>query len=329
MKFTVTLPTFSLAADIAMVADWRKEIGDYVGEGDVLATVREGGDPDGIVSEIPAPAFGILAKKFALPGEAIEVGEPLALLSGVPTGLTNGQEAIPYPFSGPPRYIPGGPEDILILGQREQAIAKHMARSWQTSPHVYTTVAVQLYEVAQIAERTGVEPLACIIAAVAGALTRFRALNAQLVDETEIRQKRYVHIGVVRRCPEGTLYVPVLRDAEISSVRALDRELARVTEQVQTGNLAPEEMRGATFTIASATEDVLWQTPLLHQPQAALLSVGAVTRIPIALPDDTVAVRPVTHLCLAHDARLVDETTAAAFLADIKRELEEARFLFG
>lgn len=330
MKFTVILPRFGGdAVEIGIVGEWRKEIGDYVGEGETVATVKSAAS--GAESVVTSPAYGILTRKYVLSGEAVEVGEPFALLSGVSADLTTGRETVPAPFNGSHRYIPGGPEEIVALAPREQALDQHAARSWLSAPHVFTAATVDMSEVMRIAARSEVTPLACVVTAVAGTLLRFPALNAQRISETELRRKRYVHIGITRRTPSGTLVVPVLHDAASKSVRAVARELAEQEEAIAAeGPISPEKMRGATFTVAPAEggESLLWQTPVLSYPQGARLRLGSIIRTAVALPDDTVAVRPMMHLCLAHDARIAEETTAAAFLADIKRELEDARFLF-
>jgi pyruvate/2-oxoglutarate dehydrogenase complex dihydrolipoamide acyltransferase (E2) component len=324
MKYTVTLPTAlsGLTSDVGIVSSWRKQIGEMVQPGEVLAVVGE--------AEVPSPAFGILAKKVVLPGEAIEVGEPLAVLSGVPEPLVTGQEKVPEPFAVRPAYVPGGPEEVQALSPVAQAVAQHLARSAQVSPHVFTVAAADMSEVVRLSAQTGAPPFAFVIHAVAGALVRYPLLNAQLVGEAEVRMKRYVHIGVARRTAGGggRLAAPVLRDADQKSLMTLGRELADFFAAADAGTLPPETQRGATFTVAEAPGDVLYQTPILHQPQAAQLSVGAVVRLPVANADDTVKVRPLAHLCLAHDARFVDGDTAAVFLSDVKHGLEDARFLF-
>lgn len=327
MKFTVVLPPLDgEESDVGIVSAWKREIGDFVAEGETLALVRSGGQE----SAIPSPAFGILAKRYVLAGEAVEAGEPLALLSGVPVALATVRETIvPAGFAGPPRYLPPGPEEVVTLGAREQALARHYARSASETPHVYTTVQVDMGEVLGVCNRTKLlTSLTCVVAAVASALTRFPALNAQGVGEDQIRRKRYIHIGIARRGTAEALMVPVLRDADTKSVASLAREIATFDTLIEAGTLPPDAQRGATFTLAETAHGAVWQTPLLHYPQAAFLSLGATFRVPVALADDTLTVRPVMNLCLAHDARLVNGEEAAAFLADVKRELEEARFLF-
>jgi pyruvate/2-oxoglutarate dehydrogenase complex dihydrolipoamide acyltransferase (E2) component len=319
MKYTVTLPRLrDLASDVGLVSSWRKEIGEAVQAGEVLAVI--GGE------EISSPAFGILTKKVVLPGEAVEVGEPLAILSGVPEEFVSGAEVIPEPFAVRPPYIPGGPEEIAPLPPARQAIARHMARSMQESPHVITVLPVDMSEVVRLSARAAIPVLPFVLSAAASALPRFPDLNAERVGYAEIRRKRYVHLAVPVRRTDGTLAVPVLRDADRKSIRSLAREWEELREQAEAGTLPPDAQRGATFTVRETP--TLYQTPVLHQPQSAILSVGAVIRTPVAADDDTVTIRPVLHLCLAHDARVADGETASAFLAEVRHHLEEARFLF-
>lgn len=322
MKYTVTLPDVEgIGADglkIGVVTEWHKEIGDAVLSGDALATVGR--------AVIRSAAFGILAKKFVLPGEAIEVGEPLALLSGVPEPLTTGTETVPLSFQQP-SYLPTGPETRRPLTEQEQAIARHNLRSAYHSPRVSSVLVVEMGEILRLSERVNVPPLLFVAHVAASVLTRYPRLNSCLSGESEIIEKQYTHISIPFRVAWGARFTVVLRDADRKSLMALTREWEARRQQAEEGVLPADAQRGATFTITDASP-VLYQTPVLHQPQAALLTVGAVARAPVALPDDTVSVRPVAHLCLTHDARIVPDEDAAVFLAEVKTGLEEARFLF-
>ena len=331
MKYTVTLPAQSgTGSDVFLVAEWRKEIGEMVAAGDVLAVLRSGTDPTDL--PIMSPAFGLLARKIILPGEALEVGEPLAILSGVPDSLLTGKERVPETFAARPPYVPGGPEELVTLSLSQRAVAAHMARSAQTSPHVYTFARVDVGEVLSLAARreSGLVPF--VVSVVATALTRHPSLNAERAGDTQIRRKHYVHLGIGLRTKEGELRVPVIRDADQKSLRTLIHDVGELTAAVHAGaTLAADTQRGATFTVFAEGNNLTGihdQTLLIPQPHAASLRIGSVARTPVALPDDTLAVRPLLGLCLAHDARAVTDEAAAAFLSDVKTELEDARFLF-
>jgi pyruvate/2-oxoglutarate dehydrogenase complex dihydrolipoamide acyltransferase (E2) component len=331
LKYTVTLPPLPGAtSDVFLVTEWRKEIGEMVAAGDTLAVLRAG--DTSAETPVPSPAFGILSRKVVLAGEAIETGEPLAVLAGVPESLLTGEERVPDAFAARPPYVPGGPEEVVTLTPTQRAVSEHMSRSAQASPHVYTFTAVDVGEVLRLAARIEADLLPFVVGAVASALTRHPEVNAERTGEGQVRRKRYVHIGVALRTDAGELSVPVVRDADRKSVRALAREVAALIEQARAGTLPPDALRGATFTVSAeggaAATGVRIQTPILHQPQAALLRLGTVERTPVAVSEDRIEARPVLHLCLAHDARVVPDGAAAAFLADVKAELEEARFLF-
>ncbi len=238
-------------------------------------------------------------------------------------------------------YIPAGPEEVVARSGPDRLLALHNARSLRTAPHVTTVAAVNLGEVlrlrdrvaASLTEREGIllDILPFVLSVVAAALLEYPLLNAQLREKAdEIRMRRYVNLAFTVQTDEGRLAAPVIRAPEKMSILGLARTVAELMNRAQTNTLHTDEVRGATFTVTQATADagILWQTPIIHQPQAAILSVGNVSRTPVVLEDDTIVVRPLLHLCLAHDARIVDSDTAGKFLGAVKQGLEEAQFLF-
>lgn len=344
MRFTVVLPAElgGPGTDVFTVSAWRKEIGDLVQQGETIATIRPlTAEGAGGEINVPSPAFGILARKSVLEGDGIESGEPLGVLSGVPESLapTAGSD-IPKSFATP-SYVPEGREESVPRTAPERLFALHNARSLRTSPHVTTVATVNLGEVLRLregvavslAEREGITLgiLPFVLSVVGAALLKNPLLNARLHEKAdEIRLRQYVNLAFTVRTDDGLMAAPVIRSPETMSILGLARTVADLTAHAQANTLRTGDIRGATFTVTQAPtpEGIVWQTPVIHQPQAAILSIGSVTRMPIALEDDTVAVRPVLYLCLAHDARIVDNETAGKFLSEIKRGLEEAQFLF-
>ncbi|MBC8101720.1 MAG: 2-oxo acid dehydrogenase subunit E2 [Cytophagales bacterium] len=341
MRFTVVLP-FGLANpenELFTLAAWRKEIGELVQQGEAIAVVTPFGG--GSESEVPSPAFGILARKSVLPGDHIETGEPLGILSGVPAPL-RGQAGIGVPPSFTALIAAAsGPETAVPLSKGDRLLARHNARSVRASPHVVTVAAVNLGEVvrlrervaATLAQREGISLtlLPFVLSVTGTALPQYPEMNARLQEKAdEIRRYDSVNLAFAIRTPDGGLATPVIHDPQKKSILGLAREVFHLTARAHSNALRPDETRGATFTITESpsVEGVLWQTPIIHQPQAAILAFGAVACLPVALDNETVAVRPVLHLCLAHDARIVSEEIAARFLASVKRGLEEAQFLF-
>lgn len=343
VRRTVVLPQgFSTAgADesggVFVVAEWRKQVGDVVQEGEPLVSVRPGLTPDAPSVLVPSPAFGVLARRVASVGEALEAGEPLAVLAGVPDAVT---AALPSDLpTARPVYVPRGPEEAATLSAADRALAEHLALSARVSPHVFTVATADVSEPLRLIGRTTVSDappltlLTFVVHATAAALRRFPALNAQFVSEGEVRRKGYVHVGVALRDGADRLAVPVLRDADRLGLPALARELAALTERARTRTLREADVRpGATFTLSEAPAGVLYQTPILHLPQAAFLSVGPVVRAPAVVTGadgaEALAVCPRATLCLAHDARLVDGVEAAAFLGAVIEGLSDAGYLF-
>ena len=312
MKYTVTLPPLdhNPAGDGAIVGAWHRQIGEMVAAGDTLLTVRSVAVAGEAATEWPvvSPAFGILARKIVLPGEAVEVGEPVALLSGVPPAITTGDERLPTGgFASPPAYISGGPEEVVALSAQALALARHAVRSAQTAPTIHTTLAVDVAEVVALAVRRQTTIAPFVVATVAAALVRFPDLNAEGTNGgAALRRKRYIHLGIAGRDTSGDLTVAVIPDADKRSVAALARHIAAPQSEA-----APP----ATFTLRFL-HSAHTQTAILHQPQVAFLTVGAVA------PGSTLT------LCLSHDARYVTETTAEQFLAAVGDGLADGDFLF-
>lgn len=337
MRFTVVLPAglAETGTDVFTLVAWRKQIGDLIQQGETLATVKslDSGTANREI-EVPSPVFGILARKSVLEGDGIESGEPVGVLSGVPEPLQS-PHATPAVFAAPV-YVPSGPEETVTRSAAEQLLSLHNARSLRTSPHVTTVTTVNLGEVmrlrhrvaAGLTEREGItlDILPFVLSVVGAALLQYPLLNVQLGGKgDEVRLRRYVNLAFTAH---GA--VPVIRSPETMSILGLARTVADLKARAVTHSLRADEVRNATFTVMEATDlaGILWQTPIIHQPQSAILSIGATVKTPVVLEDDTIAVRPVLHLCLAHDARIVDNETAGQFLAAIKHGLEEAQFLF-
>ena len=283
MKLTV------LAAHdgVATVAGWEKAIGQFVALNEPLLRLRT---TDGTELVVVAPVYGVLFKKSVLEGEAVEAGEPLAVLAGV----TEPQTQIPSEsFSD---YAPVGPETRLTPTVREQRLASHHAAALTLIPHQMTTLAAELSEVRRLQGKSGASLAAFLIAAVAAALKAHPRFNAAWLAADEIRLRHNVNVCLPQ--PDGTF--PVLLDADRKSVLSLSRDLE---------NLEALPTRGATFTLTVGAAST--QTPILHTPQAAHLYIGS-TGV----------------LTLAHDSRIADGFAAVLFLQEIQSNLEETRFLF-
>ena len=281
MKFTV----IAEHEGVATVAGWERAIGQFVALNEPLLRLRKS---DGTEFVIAAPVYGVLFKKAVLEAEAVEAGEPLAVLAGVTETKTHNAPG--------PGYVPIGPETRYTPTESEQRLARHHAAGLSLVPHQYTTISANLTETRRLQEKSGARIDAFFIAAVAAALKAHPRFNAAWLADDEIRLRENINICLPQ--PSGAF--PVLPDADKKSILALSREL-------ESPELLPTH--GATFTLTLG--EALTQTPILHTPQAAHLYIGCTG-----------------GLTLAHDPRTADGFAATAFLQEIQRNLEETRFLF-
>jgi len=216
-----------------------------------------------------------------------------------------------------------------------ERIAEHMVSSRRTSAHVTSVFEVDMTAVRALrdslaaeAEKSGVKLtyLPFIARAATDELRRFPALNAS-IEGKNVRYHGKVHLGVAVALDDG-LIVPVVRDADSRSVPDLARAMADLAGRARSRALSPEEVRGGTFTITNpGVFGSLIGTPIIHQPQVAILCVGAVEKRPVVLPGtDAIAVRSMAYLSLSYDHRLIDGAVADRFMASVKGTLETSDF---
>jgi pyruvate dehydrogenase E2 component (dihydrolipoamide acetyltransferase) len=159
-----------------------------------------------------------------------------------------------------------------------------------------------------------------LLQATAAALKEFPELNARLEGDEIVYLERY-DIGIAVQTDQG-LVVPVVRDCDSRSLEELQADVERLAEAARAGSLAPEELRGSTFTVTSAGKVAgLFQTPIVNHPEVAILSIGRVADRPV-VRDGEVTVRPVGYVALTFDHRVVDGARAAEFGLDVIRRLE-------
>jgi 2-oxoglutarate dehydrogenase complex dihydrolipoamide succinyltransferase (E2) component len=244
----------------------------------------------------------------------------------------------PQPAPAPATAAPREGEEIIPLVGMRKAIAEHLTRSYQTAVHVTTVIQVDVSRLVEFRERNkesfqqqyGVRltytPF--FIKAAADALLEFPMLNASLMDD-QIIVRHYVHMGVAvalgEKGEEG-LIVPVIRDAHKKSIIELARELEAIAQRARTKSISLAEVQGATFTLTNpGSYGALIGTPLINHPQTAILGTYAIVKIPVVI-QDMIAIRPIMHLCLSYDHRLIDGMYAGRFLQRVKRAIEEFEF---
>lgn len=215
-----------------------------------------------------------------------------------------------------------------------------MVLSKQTAPHATTVMEADMTRVVRARERLRDEfqrqgvrltitPF-CIQAIVAG-LRAVPEANSSFTADALLIHRR-IHIGVAVALPDG-LIVPVIRDADQKGLLGLAAAINDLAERSRTKRLAPEEVLGGTFTLTNhGTGGSLFATPILVQPQAGILGVGAIQKRPVVLgrggsllpdADDAIAIRPMAYLSFTFDHRVLDGAGADRFLAAVKEFLED------
>ena len=272
-----------------------------------------------------SPAVRQLAKEY---------GVELSAVTGTGAGgrvtkkdvldFVAGRSATPSGFSAQQPSRPSAEEEILPFTQMRKTIAERMIKSRQTSAHVATFFEVDFSAIAKFREGRSLTYLPFVISAVSRGLKEMPILNASWGDQG-IVIKRQIHMGIAVAIEDGLL-VPVLRDADRKSLTALAKEVADLADRARTKRLNPEEVQGGTFTITNhGGFGSLFSTPIINQPQVAILGAGAVQKRPVVL-HDAIAIRPMCYLSLSFDHRIIDGATADQFMSKVKALLEQSQW---
>ena len=222
--------------------------------------------------------------------------------------------------------------ETISLSNIRKRIGDRLQASYQTSPHIYLTVEVDMHEAEAsrkrmnaLAEQEDISPIsvtAYLVRTLAWVLKRQSMLNATLTEDS-IHLWEDVNIGIATAIDEG-LIVPVIHQAGQKSIREINQRLRYLTKQARAGALTREEVQDGTFTISNlGMYGIQSFTAIINPPQSAILAVGAVERKPVVVDeDDTVEVRPMMKMTLGVDHRIIDGAVAAAFLAELVKALE-------
>ncbi len=246
------------------------------------------------------------------------------------------QAAAPTPASAPaaapaaPRMVFSGPSEVVPMTPMRKQIAEHMVASKRTSAHVTTVFEVEMTLIFNLRESQAAEferqnglkltytPF--FVRAAVEAIKDFPILNSSL-EGTNIIYKRDVNIGVAVALETG-LIVPVIKRADEKNFLGIARALQDLAERARTKRLSVEDVQGGTFTITNpGVFGSLFGTPIINQPQVAILGVGTIEKRTV-VRQDAIAIRPMVYLMLSFDHRIIDGAIADQFMGRIKSLLE-------
>ena len=277
----------------------------------------------------PAPAPARAAKPAESAPERPAPSEGGGILPG----------ASPMPDFYAPAYSKGEEVDIEPMSQIRKITAAHMIYSKHMSAHVTTAFEIDMTNVVRIRERakkkfaqangTKLTYMPFIFKATVDAIKAHPKLNAA-IDGTNVVYKKAVNLGMAVALERG-LIVPVIRNADRLSLVGLATTANDLADRARSKKLGPDELQGGTFTITNPGGfGTLFGTPVINQPQVAILGIGAFVKRPIVITDDagndSIAIRTMAYITLTYDHRLIDGADGSYFLQDVKKVLESDRW---
>jgi len=264
----------------------------------------------------------VAAKKS---GTIPNVAAPVATITSTPT--TAG--------SNPAGVVLSGASEIIEMDRMRKLIAKHMVDSVQTSPHVTSFSEADVTNLVQwrnnnkatFEKREGTKltftPL--IVECLVAAMKKFPLINSSL-DGDRIIIKKDFNIGMATALPNGNLIVPVIKGADQLNLVGLSKSINHLADAARNNKLKPDDTQNGTFTFTNVgTFGSLMGTPIINQPQVAIIAVGAIKKrvAVIETPSgDSMAIRHMMYLSLSYDHRIIDGSIGASFLAEVANQLE-------
>lgn len=296
-------------------------IGGRIRKSDVLAAA-------GVSTPSAAPAAAVVAPAVVSPAV-------VAPAAATPVAAATAPTAAPAAVASPLR---GRTEPMSRL---RKVIAERMVESLQTSAQLTTVVEVDVTRISALRARVKKDFLAregvnltflpFFCKASVEALKQFPQLNASIdMAAGTVSYHEEENLGIAVDTDRGLL-VPVIRNAGDLNIAGLARRIADLAERTRTNKVSPDDLSGGTFTVTNTgSRGALFDTPIVNQPQVAILGTGAIVKRPIVTQDesgqDVIAIRSMVYLALSYDHRLVDGADAARFLSTMKARLEEASF---
>ena len=237
--------------------------------------------------------------------------------------------------SSPTVSSTNGNVEIIEMDRMRKLIAEHMVKSKATSPHVTSFTEADVTNIVnwrnkiktsfdkKYGEKITFTPI--FIEAIVNAIKKYPMINCSL-EGNNILLKKDINIGMAAALPSGNLIVPVIRNADTKNLFGLTKEVNQLGFNAKNNKLKPDDTQGGTFTMTNVgTFGSLMGTPIINQPQVAILAVGAIKKRPMVLETeagDVIAIRHMMYLSLSYDHRIVDGSLGASFLTEVANELE-------
>lgn len=229
----------------------------------------------------------------------------------------------------------GNNVEIIEMDRMRKLIAEHMVRSVHTSPHVTSFAEADVTNMVRWREqvkkdfekREGekITFMPLFVEAVVKCIKKFPLVNCSL-DGDKIILKKDINIGMAAALPSGNLIVPVIRNADTLNLVGLTKQVNQLANAARQNRLKPEDTQNGTFTITNVgTFGSLTGTPIINQPQVAILAVGAIKKRPVVVETpqgDSIAIRHMMYLSMSYDHRIVDGSLGSTFLSAVAHEME-------
>ncbi|GAO44277.1 dihydrolipoamide acetyltransferase family protein [Flavihumibacter petaseus] len=229
-----------------------------------------------------------------------------------------------------------GNVEIIEMDRMRRLIADHMVKSKHVSPHVTSFSEADVTNLVLWRDRvkdkffkqegTKITFTPLFIEAIVRCIKKYPLVNSSL-DGNQIIIKKDINIGMATALPTGNLIVPVIKNADQLNLVGLARQVNNLADSARNNKLKPEDTQGGTFTLTNVgTFGSLMGTPIINQPQVAILAVGAIKKRPVVIETaqgDSIAIRHMMYLSMSYDHRIVDGSLGATFLSAVARELEQ------
>ena len=238
-------------------------------------------------------------------------------------------------WSDPSKVVVSGITELVEMDRMRKLIAKHMVNSVQTSPHVTSFTEADVTNMVywrkrvkdEFEKREGTRltftPL--FIECIVAVMKRYPLINSSVNGEQIIIRKD-INIGMATALPTGNLIVPVIKGADQLNIVGLSKMVNQLSDAARSSQLKPDDTSGGTFTFTNVgTFGSLMGTPIINQPQVAILAVGAIKKRAAVIETaegDTIAIRHMMYLSLSYDHRIIDGSMGASFLSDVAKEME-------